>query len=273
MTREAIQAIYFYIKFSFVESELSTVLKSGEKRNLTIILETVNSLKDVFSDAFDNKKLSIFEEKIFKTAVLLYNRLSEDKFIPKNFKYDQLHLDQSYSKNMDRFFKLLMFIATELKIDNQLYLNAFKDIYSYPKIKGKKIEEFTGEYESFFEMFQLFDSIEAEKSIKLSIQPALLEFHQGLTHLSRFFNFEDKDRKEFTRFKSHIRRATLDIAKISIEQLIVKFNSNQQMDAVFELRKKSMLIKSYEVVSIPSNNMEHLLAKYKSCIVRFNAKL
>ena len=261
------------MRFSFAESALSTLLNDNEPRNMTTIEDSINSLCYVFTDQFRDDQLKTFTRIALQTSIALYKRLGADGIITKSI--EQRNIDEQNPQDfMSRFYEIIKFAAEELVITDVSIKKAYETVYTKPAIRNKKIDEFSSEYKAFFDVYYLLERVyeNTKEDYKLTIFPALLEFHQGLTHLSRSFNFQDSGQKEISRFKSHIRRATLDIAKITIEQLSINFQAEEKSNMAKDLKREAMLIKAYEVASIPSDQMETLISKYKECINKFILK-
>ena len=141
---------------------------------------------------------------------------------------------------------------------------------------------FKKEYDMLFEsietnekVYSAIDTIENSKfpddstSCVLSRNTAIHEIHQGFTHLARHVNSGYSDGKEMERFKSHVRRAALDLLKLSIESMRNYFTKTKQADLCNEMLLEFSTIKNQEVSNVVSTSMPDFKFRYTSLINKF----
>jgi hypothetical protein len=143
---------------------------------------------------------------------------------------------------------------------------------------------FKKEYDMLFEsietnekVYSAIDTIENSKfqdddtSCVLSRNTAIHEIHQGFTHLARHINSGYSDGKEVERFKSHIRRAALDLLKLSIESMRNYFTKTQQEELCNMMLLEFSSIKNLEVSNVVSTSMPDFKFRYTSLINKYAA--
>jgi hypothetical protein len=277
MTQEGIRAIYSYLKFSFVESQLAT-LADGD-RNATFILDALNMLIGVFTNNnFNQAKLDEFDKYILQSAVKYRQELISEGVMPEQ---DVVKgMGSGLGKYVDAFNNIINNIKTSLAITDQATLSAYNSIVQKSKLTDRKVDNYSYEYDDFFKRFNMIQDlyviIENHPNVfdlkkdEISIDVAIFEFHQGITHLSRAYNFGGNTfNHELGRFKSHIRRASLDLVKLCLEQILIMLEAMNKSVEAKALRKEYTLIKAYEVVSVPSDQMPLLLQKYTECYAKY----
>jgi len=148
------------------------------------------------------------------------------------------------------------------------------------------MKSFEKEYDILFhciteneEIYTLIEKVENEKfpddetSSVLSRDTAIHEIHQGFTHLSRHVNHNLSNMKEIDRFKSHIRRAALDLLKLSIESMRNFFEKTNQKKLYNQISIELSLIKNQEVSNIVSTSMIDFKQRYTSLIKKYKKHL
>lgn len=112
-----------------------------------------------------------------------------------------------------------------------------------------------------------------EISSIVSRDTAIHEIHQGFTHLTRHINQSLSNFVEIDRFKSHIRRAALDLLKLSIESMRNFFIKTHQISIHNELSIKLSIIKNQEVIEIVSTAMPDFKQRYTTLITNYTKYL
>lgn len=144
------------------------------------------------------------------------------------------------------------------------------------------MKSFTKEYEMLFDSFETNEKIyslistrenskfpDNDTSCILSRNTAIHEIHQGFTHLARHVNSGYSDDKEIERFKSHIRRAALDLLKLSIESIRNYFTKTNQEDLCNEMLIEFSVIKNQEVSNVVSTAMPDFKFRYTELINKY----
>ena len=275
------QALKNYVYLSLFESKYAVYY--GE-RLATSIEKVLTVLQFVFMRDITEEEYSSYlkELVIIGTHVLNKSSKSSGKDI-KNISLIRRTISEAqksekianYINSIPKYERLLSIISNEIsqhEIDKDFKLITDK---STP-INMKIVKD---EYRMLFECIELNDKVyevitaseeqhfpDEEESCVLSRDTAIHEVHQGFTHLSRHTNNGYSHDKELERFKSHIRRAALDILKLSIESIRNYFIKIDNKKLFNQMSLSFSSIKNHEVSNVVSAAMPDFKQRYTTLI-------
>lgn len=282
-------AIKNYAYLALFESKYAVYYNERIAASLENILE---SLQYIFLREITDKEYSnyLFEIVLIGTYVvkksaeftskkihevqdiqLMQNLLSSAK---------KAHEDASYYNSIPKFENLLGIISNAIS-DNENQKN-IKVVNG--KTSSVNMKLFEKEYSMLFDCIclneEIYTLIEAVEDIKfpekktssvISRDTAIHEIHQGFTHLTRHVNHQLSNTKEIDRFKSHIKRASLDLLKLSIESIRNFFEETEQKSYYNNISIDLSLIKNQEVSEIVSTAIPDFKVRYTSLITEYKA--
>ena len=266
-----------YQFLSLFESKYA--IYNGE-RIASSIEKILEILQDVFLKDITQKKYSDYLYQIVligsnvtkKSAEFSGKKISQSELIKKNFIEAQESVDnENYINSIPKFERILSLLRDAIT-QNEIGTN-FKTVDA--KSTPINMRAFSKEYSMLFDsistnemVYKKIDNAEKvnfpnlEISSVLSRDTAIHEIHQGFTHLTRHINNGYSNEKELERFKSHIRRASLDLLKLSIESIRNYFLITDNTKSLHQMTLAFSNMKNQEVTNVVSNEIASLKQKY-----------
>jgi len=276
-----------YAYLALFESKYAVYYNTRIASSLEKILEV---LQQIFLRDITDQEYSIYLHEIVKIGTFVIKKSAEfnDKALGEMYNFESIqqllvsskdaHEKKNYVAAIPQFEKLLTLISNTISDNEQL-----KSIkVTNDNASSIKMNDFSKEYEILFqcininqEINELIEDIEGKKypdeniSSVISIDTAIHEIHQGFTHLTRHVNQQLSNLKEVERFKSHIKRASLDLLKLSIESMRNFFIKSKQKTLHNKMLIELSLIKDKEVSEIVSTAIPVFTVRYTKLIEEY----
>lgn len=227
-----------------------------------------------FGNLFKEKFISNYSFGIYKKYAWKYLQSMGAKYTYNELSQDQLDLIKKCfaSKNIGDIQKGLLQTQGVLnKIEkNDYYSNDELNRTTNEILDVKKYKEAIRHYDCFFVVQQKYNKlkniIDTKSSPQSNIVP-VAQFHQGITHLSRFMNYNNRE-KEVYRFDSHIIRGTFDTQKLIIESIRNELK-NKKIDEKNILREY-INVKNQEVPGKNMSKFDLIFDTYNKTIESFS---
>jgi hypothetical protein len=280
-----------YAYLALFESKYAVYYNERIVSSLEKILEV---LQYIFLRNITDEEYSTFLYEVVKVGTFVIKKSA--KFNHKEFEQMQnfehiqqllvssrdAHKNENFVLGISKFEELLALISDTIS-DNEQSKN-ITDALDKTSIINKN--EFSKEYDMLFQCISLNQEVNGliedvedrdfaddKESSVVSRNTAIYEIHQGFTHLTRHIHQQLSNTIEIDRFKSHIKRASLDLLKLSIESMrnfFIKTNhENLNMKMIVQLS----LIKSKEVNQIVSTAIPDFKARYTRLIEDYKSHI
>jgi hypothetical protein len=280
-----------YAYLALFESKYAVYYNTRIASSLEKILEV---LQQIFLRDITDQEYSIYLYEIIKIGTHVIKKSAEfnDKALDKMYNFELIqkllfsskkaHEDGNYSTSITDFEQLLTLISDTISHNEQS--RSIK--VTSDKISSINMNDFSKEYDMLFQCIDLNQEINGlirniedrkfpdknETSI-VSRDTAMHEIHQGFTHLTRHVNHQLLNTKEIERFKSHIKRASLDLLKLSIESMRNFFIDLDKENLSKKMTVQLSLIKSKEVSEVVSTAIPDFKARYTRLIEDYKSHI
>ncbi len=259
-------ALRYYIEFAKVDSKLACLNSHRDFEYLALLQK---NLANVFENDYcecDYKNLL----KLYLEYVITYfNELIKITKLATSSKLPSIKEKiDLFRNNQESQVALQVIDMLQIEIErqeNSQYNATYKNgIASKVKIDNQKVNAAKDHYDKYFLIFERYEKLnkyisqlgkEYQECMKSNIT-CISEFHQAMTHLSRYIN--SNNILELYRFDSHIIRAIFDTQKILIASL------KEYADAINLKDKDTYLIEYINVknIEVPGRNMTNFHEVY-----------
>ncbi|MBL0708139.1 MAG: hypothetical protein JJW00_03735 [Sulfurimonas sp.] len=268
MSRYTTDALSYYIEFAKADSKLACVVSHKDFKHLnSVLLKFANVFEDDFS--FDEYRSLI---DIYLSYMVTYFKKIRD--IAQVKSSENIALINAKIKSfketntIEDALKAISLLRTEIEIQENYngnsYHVSYRAIKTKFKIDQKKIISASTHYRLFFDTYKKYDTTQKYISkqdkkyhkLMMSNITCISEFHQAITHLSRYVNTGHE--REIYRFDSHIIRAIFDTQKLIIASL-------DRYSREIDLKDKNKLLLDYinvKNIEVPGRNMSNFHQVY-----------
>lgn len=259
-------ALKYYIEFAKVDSKLACL---NAHRNFKYLAQLQKSLANIFEDDYSNDDYTNLINLYLEYMITYLNKLEKitkptpsPKLSSIKEKIDLFRNNQEYQIAL----QVIDMLQTEIeRQENSQYNATYKNgIASKVKIDKQKVNAAKDHYDKYFLIFEKYEKLykfilqldeKYQKCMKSNIT-CISEFHQAITHLSRYIN--SNNILELYRFDSHIIRAIFDTQKILIASL-------KEYADVTDLKDKDKYLIEYinvKNIEVPGRNMTNFHEVY-----------
>lgn len=274
MTNNGILVLQYYIEFAKVDSKLACINQSRDFCHLTEIL---NKFANIFSDTFSQDDCCYVFGKYLGYMVTYHKALEELSISYKTTNDSKLFISkkiQSFNSSQEIQYakEAIMYLRQAINIlENQEYNMNYRTItLSNSKVDKKKCLDASKHYSIFFETYKQYNNFYKYAKNNLLCENSMMsnitmisEFHQGITHLSRYIN--SNNILELYRFDSHIIRATFDTQKLIIASML-KCLSEVKHNDYNKWLLRYLNIKNIEVPGRNMSNFHEVYTRYNQVI-------
>jgi hypothetical protein len=279
--------LHNYLYLSIFESKYAVyfnerIASSIEK---TLVITQYIFLRDITEDEYAQflKETVMIGTHVAKKASENSNKRIVNIQLIKELVYGAKNSEdlKEYPNAISRYEKLLELLMYSIASNENSYNPNFNTTQS-TSIRMGSLEK---DYNTFFDCIEVNDNVytmikkienitsSSNTSAVISRDSAIHEVHQGFTHLARHVNGSFHNDKELERFKSHIRRASLDLLKLSIESIFNLYVNLNQKELSQNLSIEFSSIKTNEVTGVVSAMMPNFKQKYTTLINNHIKKL
>lgn len=272
-----------YVYLSLFESKYA--IYNGE-RIASSVEKALEILQYIFMRDITEEEYSSFLRETFlvgsavakKSAEFSNQTINDAELIKQTFKDAQENeKNKNYINSIPKYERILVLLTNAITQNEiQKNLQLVDD-----KTTSVAMQPFQREYDTLFQcitlnddVYKAIDTIEQTKfpdsdSCVLTRDTAIHEIHQGFTHLTRHVNSAYSNGQELERFKSHIRRASLDLLKLSLESIRNYFIKVDNIESLHEMSLAFSDIKNKEVSNVVSLGMASFQQKYTYLIKKY----
>jgi hypothetical protein len=256
----------YYIEFAKVDSKLACL---NSHRDFDYLALLQKGLANIFETAYTQDDYKNLLELYLNYTITYFNELKKiTKIVPSSKLSSTKKEIDLFKKNKEPEVALKVIDMLQIEIErqeNSQYNATYKNgITGKIKIDKQKINAARDHYDKYFLIFERYEKLnkhisqvgeEYQKCMKSNIT-CISEFHQAMTHLSRYIN--SNNILELYRFDSHIIRAIFDTQKILIASL------KEYADAINLKDKDRYLIQYINVknIEVPGRNMTNFQEVY-----------
>lgn len=266
MNKFAQYALKYYIEFAKVDSKLACL---NAHRNFKYLAQVQKSLANAFEDDYSNDDYTSLINLYLEYMITYLNKLEKiTKLTPSSKLSSIKEKIDLFKNNKEPQVALEVIDMLQIEIErqeNSQYNATYKNgITGKVKIDKQKVKAARDHYDKYFLIFERYEKLnkyisqlgkEYQECMKSNIT-CISEFHQAMTHLSRYIN--SNNILELYRFDSHIIRAIFDTQKILIASL------KEYADAINLKDKDTYLIEYINVknIEVPGRNMTNFHEVY-----------
>lgn len=266
MNQFAQNALRYYIEFAKVDSKLACL---NSHRDFEYLARLQKNLANVFENEYDKDDYKNLLELYLNYTITYFNELKKITKLTPSPKLSSIKEKiDLFTKNREPQAALeaidMLQIEIELQENKQYNATYKKSITNKVKVDNQKVNAAKDHYDKYFLIFEKYEKLnkyilqldeEYQKCMRSNIT-CISEFHQAMTHLSRYIN--SNNILELYRFDSHIIRAIFDTQKILIASL------KEYADAINLKDKDTYLIEYINVknIEVPGRNMTNFHEVY-----------
>jgi hypothetical protein len=254
----------FYIEFAKADSKLACI---KEKKDFDHLVKILENFSNIFEKNFGGQEYINIFTIFLQYQITYFNSLK--KLVNNNTSDYQLIKDKieefQKTKNVQYAEQSIMYLRTEInKLENSKYNATPRTIQNRTKKltndDNNKIKLASNHFNYFYDKYNQYHKLKTKYKLNSNIT-AISEFHQALTHFSRYVI--SGNLLEVFRFDSHIIRAIFDLQKLIIASLLKNIKNNTTHN---QLLVSYVNVKNIEVSGRNMTNFDEVYKRYNAVI-------
>ncbi|MDO8609289.1 MAG: hypothetical protein Q7R95_01955 [bacterium] len=284
MNNSAKNVFKYYIEYAKADSKLACI---HDGRDFQKQSELFSELTNIFEDSFSTDNYVKIFQLYLNFIITYYNELKGIAGVSETPSLELIKKkrDQFFGdKNVQFAIEAIEYLKRDITIvEDKLYNANYVSTASrtikttiFQKnnaINNQKIRDAAihyqhlyDTYDKYFTMVKYYNTSSKYKSCIRSNDTIISEFHQGITHLSRFVNSDHV--LEIYRFDSHVIRAIFDTQKTIIASMLC-YSKNIQYKNTNELLIGYLNVKNIEVPGRNMSNFHEVFTRYNMLIDKY----